>query len=104
AEAVDHLARLRVERVEVARHRGEDARLVPVAPVRDATVRTAGGDAGVELPDEAARGRIEGDDLVARRVGVDDAVDHDRLRLQPAGLAGVVRPGDLELVHVVAGD
>ena len=51
----------------------------------------------------AGRG-IERDDLLRRRVRVQHAVDHQRLRLQAAGFAGIERPGHTQRGDVVAID
>ena len=42
--------------------------------------------------------------LLVGVVAVEDAVDDDRLGLQTAGFAGVVGPGDLQLLDVLAVD
>ena len=47
-----------------------------------------------------ARGGIDGKQLVGRRVAIENVADGEGLRLQGAGLAGVVGPGDFELLDV----
>ena len=78
----------------------EDPRFVAARPVGDAAVRPAPLDARIELPAQGAGRGVERDDLVLRRRREQDAVDDDRVRLEAAGLARIVRPRDLEGPHV----
>ena len=84
--------------------RGEHAFVVAVAPICEATVGTRTFQFGIECPLKPPCGRVQGDGLVRGRVGVEHAVDLDRLRLKAAGFPGVVSPGDLELLDVLPVD
>ena len=86
----------RVQRVHVRVDAGKEASIVAARPVHQPAVRTAPDDLRIERPQVLARCGAQRERLVRGRVAVQDAVDDDRLRLQTAGLPGVVAPGDLE--------
>ena len=90
SESLDRTAGLRINRPEprVAR-RKEDARILPVGPVRDAprVEPGVGGPLalpglGIEGPQRFAGGRVDGGGLAHRRLDIEHAVHHDRRRLE----------------------
>ena len=104
AEGIERLSRRGVERVNEVADSGKDAPIAALRPVHHPAVRPAPADAGVELPFPDAGGGVDGKQLVGRGVAVEDVADDEGLRLQCARLAGVVGPGDFELLHVGAVD
>lgn len=69
----------------VAEHR--DAAVdVPAAYAR--TALRLLGNARVPLPDQSTRARVQREDVAVRSRRIDDAVDHDRRRLQPGARLG----------------
>ena len=100
SEARDGLTGFGVKAVEEIHDSGEDACGLTAAPVSDAARGLSCIDAGVELPLERARGGIECDDLLRERVGIEGAIDNERIDFKIALFAGIECPGDLELVNV----
>ena len=104
----------RVEGEEVLARAVQDPALGSLAPDDDAAVHAEGtilgpGRERVEPPELAARLGVERERLEAGRRSVEDAVHHHRVALDlravvGARVAGVVRPGDLQPLHVAGVD
>ncbi len=112
AEGGDGFSGGGIELVEVVAGGKDDAAEAFGLPVDEATVDahvTLIGFEGVESPEFAAGGCIEGEDLELRGGAVEDSVDDEGVALDlgasvGAAVTGVVGPGDLELVGVLAVD
>jgi hypothetical protein len=104
AERGDRFPRRRVERIEILIDGGEHAFVAAVAPIHHGAIRSLTLDARVERPQQRARVGTQRKRLVRRRIAVQHPVGDDRLRLQPAALAAVVGPGDLQVLDVALVD
>ncbi len=103
-EAWDELSGFRIEAEQKIHHAGVDAAVAAVVPVRDTTDGLTGNDTGVELPLQLSRHGIERDNFAAGSGCVKRAANDERIGLDATLFAGVVGPGTLEQVHVVAID
>jgi hypothetical protein len=100
AEALDRLARLRVEAEQAGPAGDEDAQFAAIAPRRDAAIleparRSPQAERiplGVEPPALGAGDRIERRDIAVRRADEQQPVDHQRRRLERGGRGALFRP------------
>src|SRR5262249_39061351 len=100
AEGWYRRARAGVKRIEILIDSSKDPLVVAARPIDDSAVRPAPLNMGIERPERLAGGGAHRECLVGGRVGIQYAVDHDWLCLQAARFTAVVRPRDLQLLHV----
>jgi hypothetical protein len=104
AEIRNGLAVMGVERVKIIRDRSEDAALLPIGPVGEATLGAVAFESGIEFPNELASGGVERDDFGICGVGLKNAADDEWAGFETAFFSGVELPGEFELTHVGAID
>ena len=100
----DQLAGLCVQGIEVGPGAGEDALVVAARPVDDTALPFAGltgsHAGGVEGPDWFAGGGVQGNDFAVGRCRIEHSVEDQGVGLKLADIAGVVGPGDFQLLDV----
>src|ERR1700733_8065044 len=104
SKRLDRLPGFGVEAVKKVHHAGEEAKLVTFGPGSESARRLRATSAGIEFPFERARGGIERDDFLGRRVGVERAAHNQRVGLNLSFFAGIKGPRDPQAVHICATD
>src|SRR5258708_14711547 len=100
AEIIDGLAGVSVQFINKVHHTNNDAMVAATAPVGEPAVRLGSAYAGIELPLQLPVSSVYSKDLLRRRNSVENSVHFERAGLQAAGFAGVVGPGNLQLIDV----
>src|ERR1700751_1311542 len=94
SKAIDGVARVSIEGVEVIHHAYENSMFSSAPPVGETADRLLAMDARIELPFELSCGRIERDDLLRWRNCVKHSVDDQGIGQHVTCLTGIEAPGD----------
>src|SRR5581483_8513119 len=100
AEAGNRLSGIGIQFVNKVHDAADDASVVPMLPVRQSAVRLRAGDTRIELPLQCSGCGAEGENFLRGRYAVENSMNDDGTRLQPAAFAAVVSPGNTNLAHI----
>ena len=103
-EGCYRLARLRIQAIEKVHHPGKNASLLAIGPVRHPPRRLRPAHPGVKLPLQRPCRRVQRNNLLRRRIGIERPPHNQRIVLNPARLAGIERPRHLQQANVASID
>src|SRR6185312_309823 len=104
AEAGNRLSCFRVQRIYKIHNAREDARVIATSPIGKSPVRLAPIGSRIKLPQLFPCRRIERKYFLQRRNPIKHAIHNNGTALKPALLAGVIRPRNLQVFHVLTID